>query len=97
MYITLKTSTSIIVSPRSVGVVNTVDEVTIPEGCTGVFSIRLTRAKQGLLTSGIFFHSGWTGIPTIVVTNHNDYPVELLAGEEIGEIALLANSSPNPH
>lgn len=60
----------------------------VPEGYTGVISIR---RKLKLYTSGTTLRNRWVGTPQVIVNNRSHQPVELKAGEEIAEIAFVRN------
>lgn len=53
----------------------------------GQFFIRKSLAKRGVIQT-VFtpFPEGYKGVPLVVLKNDDVSPVELLAGEEIGEL-----------
>ena len=92
-YLKLKIKDTIIIQPQTHGVVEISTLVCVPCNQTGIFSIRQSLAEKGLYTSGTGFKEKWYGRPRIIVTNKSLNPIELRAGEEIGEISFLNNRS----
>ena len=90
-YLKLKIKESIRIDPGCHGEVEISTPVYVPFNQTGILSLRKSLARKGLYTSGITFKNGWKGKPTIIVTNNSHAPVELFAGEEIGEISFVNN------
>ena len=90
-YLKLKVKNRITIKPGAHGLVEISTSVHVPVNQTGILSLRKSLAQQGLYTSGIIFRQGWTGKPTIIVTNHSGSLVDLKEDEEIGEIAFLNN------
>lgn len=63
------------------------ESVSVPEGSYGMFYIRKKFAIQGVLQCCYSpFPSGYVGLPTVVVKNDSLVDLELLAGEEVGEM-----------
>ena len=90
-YLKLRIKENVIIQPQSHGEVEISTLVCVPIQQTGIFSIRQSLAGKGLYTSGTNFKQNWAGNPRIIVTNKSLNPIELKAGEEIGEISFLLN------
>ena len=56
----------------------------------GKFYLRKSIAKKGVIQMvHTPFPSGYKGVPLVVVKNEDVSPIELLAGEEIGELWIF--------
>ena len=67
------------------------EEVCIPKGCIGMFYIRKKHAVQGIQQ---LVHSPFkegTYIPTVSVKSDAISSVELLSGDELGELFIFGN------
>ena len=91
-YYRLTASETIIIKPGAHGVIAANEFVGVPKCATGVFSIRKSFAKKGLLTSASNFKRNWIGYPELVVSNRGLDTITIMAGEEIGELAFLDNA-----
>lgn len=72
-----------------------IEEVTIPPNHYGELYIRKRLGNCGLNVPNSIFHEKWTGIPEICLINSGANDIELLAGEEIGELHIRY-SPPSP-
>lgn len=88
-YVKLTLKKGIIIKPDCHGVADINELIAIPQHQTGIFSIRKSLAIKGLYTSGQVFRRNWLGYPQIVITNKSLEDIELKAGSEVGELALL--------
>lgn len=88
-YVKLTLKEGIVVKPNAHGVASINEFIVIPKHQTGIFSIRKSLAIKGLYTSGQTFSRNWLGYPQIIITNQSLNEIELPAGTEIGELALL--------
>lgn len=79
------------IKPMSSPELDVNEVVTIPNGYYATFCLRRTHAERGLLVSYFELPSGWTGTPIMVVAHTGAIDVELLAGEELGEIKIKRN------
>lgn len=64
-------------------------ELSIPSGTIGQFFLRKKLAKQGLVSSANIFHPSWVGTPSIILNHQGANMVELMPGEELGELWLI--------
>lgn len=66
------------------------EEVSIPENCYGAFYLRKKIAKQGVIqVVHTPFKEFWKGKPLVVLKNDNVSDIELLAGDELGELWIF--------
>lgn len=74
------------------------EDIEIPEGyCIGKFFIRLCLAKLSLNAPDCKFRAGWKGKTNIVIQNNGPNTVEILKGDELGELDILATVPTEGH
>lgn len=87
-YQKLHVKESLLINKDAHGEAEVKEFIYVPEGYTGIISIR---RKLKLYTSGTTLRSRWKGTPQVIVNNRSHQPVELKVGEEIAEIAFVRN------
>ena len=68
------------------------EEINVPENAVGKFFIRLSLGEKGLTPPDAQFRPGFTGKPKkgIVIINAGANPVDIIKGDEVGEVYMLA-------
>lgn len=90
----LTLSKRVTISPNSIVELEVVQEVEVPKSPLGeqqrnygMFYIRKQFAMKGLFQAvHTPFPEGFSGVPVIVVENRHVADIELLSGEELGEV-----------
>lgn len=62
--------------------------IELPDGFMGTINPRSSYAKQGIITNLAPIDSGYRGEIHALVTNTNDYSVQILEGDRIGQLVI---------
>lgn len=86
----LKTPRAEIIAPYSSTLINTLVAVTIPKGYAIIFGSRSGMAANSRVTvEAGWIDSDYRGLLKVLLYNHSDKPVEILAGQRIAQAMLV--------
>lgn len=90
--IELKINKRVNFEPKQFGKINTVTEVSIPEGCIGFVAIRQRYGDLGLINTSPILWPGFKGCPVIYASNLGGTLIELIEGEAIAHVAIVSKA-----
>ena len=86
----LKSPGAEIIAPHSSTLINTLVAVTIPKGYAIIFGSRSGMAANSRVTvEAGWIDSDYRGLLKVLLYNHSDKPVEILAGQRIAQAMLV--------
>lgn len=87
--IELKIKERVDLDSKCAGTIYTTTEVSIPEDCIGIVSIRRRWGDQKIFNTSHILWSGFKGCPELHVANLGGSQVELIKGEVIAHVAIV--------
>lgn len=86
----LRSAVRVDIKPNATVEIKVLEHITIPEGLViGKFFIRKSLSLKSLNSPDCKFRAGWNGVPSLVIQNGGANTVEILAGDELGELDLI--------
>jgi dCTP deaminase len=72
--------------PGQFTLASTIEEFNMPKDILGIVHDKSTWARKGLAVQNTVIEPGWRGFLTLELTNHGNYPLNLLRGMPIAQV-----------